>query len=108
MTLQIKNFSPLDPTSSEPIYRQIYWRFRGAISDGLLAPGDRIPAARALAKELGLARGTIDTAYSLLTAEGYLLSRGQAGTVVAPGVSVRKPSARTEHPFNATASASIR
>ena len=108
MTLQIKNFSPLDPTSSEPIYRQIYWRFRGAISDGLLAPGDRIPAARALAKELGLARGTIDTAYSLLTAEGYLLSRGQAGTVVAPGVSGRKPSARTEHPFNATASASIR
>jgi GntR family transcriptional regulator/MocR family aminotransferase len=108
MTLQIKNFSPLDPTSSEPIYRQIYWRFRGAISDGLLAPGDRIPAARALAKELGLERGTIDTAYSLLTAEGYLLSRGQAGTVVAPGVSGRKPSARTEHPFNATASASIR
>lgn len=104
MTLQIKNFSPLDPASPEPIYRQIYWRFRGAISDGLLAPGDRIPAARALAKELGLARGTIDTAYSLLTAEGYLLSRGQAGTVVAPGIGVRKPSARMEQPFNASAS----
>ena len=104
MTLQIKNFSPLDPASTEPIYRQIYWRFRGAISDGLLAPGDRIPAARALAKELGLARGTIDTAYSLLTAEGYLLARGQAGTVVAPGVNVRKPSAHTEQPLHAATS----
>jgi GntR family transcriptional regulator/MocR family aminotransferase len=108
MTLQIKHFSPLDPASPEPIYRQIYWRFRGAISDGLLAPGDRIPAARALAKELGLARGTIDTAYSLLTAEGYLQARGQAGTVVAPGISVRKPSAPMEQPFNAAASTSIR
>lgn len=104
MTLQSTHFSPLDPASSEPIYRQIYWRFRGAISDGLLAPGDRIPAARALAKELGLARGTIDTAYSLLTAEGYLLARGQAGTVVAPGINVRKPSARIEQPLHAATS----
>ena len=108
MTTKTNSFSPLDPTSTEPIYRQIYWRFRGAISDGLLAPGDRIPAARALAKELGLARGTIDTAYSLLTAEGYILSRGQAGTVVAPGINVRSLSARTEQPLNSAASASIR
>jgi GntR family transcriptional regulator/MocR family aminotransferase len=42
-----------------------------------------VPSARVLAKELGLARGTIDEAYSLLVAEGYLETRGQAGTVVA-------------------------
>lgn len=95
MTLHSQNFS-LDPGSTEPIYRQIYWRFRSAISDGLLAPGDRVPAARALAKELGLARGTIDTAYSLLTAEGYLLARGQAGTVVAAGISVSQPAASAQ------------
>ena len=96
MTTSGKPFSPLDPTSKEPIYRQIYWRFRGAITDGALTPGERIPAARALAKELGLARGTIDTAYSLLTAEGYIQARGQAGTVVAPGITVRAPSSVTE------------
>lgn len=62
MTRPAQRFSPLDPASPEPIYRQIYWRFRSAISEGILAPGDRIPAARALAKELGLARGTVDTA----------------------------------------------
>ena len=108
MANQINSFSPLDPASTEPIYRQIYWRFRGAITDGVLTPGERIPAARALAKELGLARGTIDTAYSLLTAKGYIQSRGQAGTVVAPGINVRASSAPTERPFGSAGSPSIR
>ena len=63
---------PLDSTAAEPFYRQIYDRFRGAIAGGVLKPGDRIPAARALSKELGLARGTIEEAYSLLAAEGYI------------------------------------
>jgi GntR family transcriptional regulator/MocR family aminotransferase len=94
MSATKSGFSPLDPTSSEPIYRQIYWRFRRAITDGTLRPGQRIPAVRALAKELGLARGTIDTAYSLLTAEGYIQSRGQAGTIVAPGIKLRPAQAQ--------------
>ncbi|WP_420912346.1 PLP-dependent aminotransferase family protein [Pseudomonas endophytica] len=79
--------SALDPTSGEPLYRQLYWRIRKAINAGLLKPGDRVPAARALAKELGLARGTIDSAYSLLISEGYLQASGQAGTRVALGLS---------------------
>jgi GntR family transcriptional regulator/MocR family aminotransferase len=86
MKSSAQRFSPLDPASTEPIYRQIYWRFRSAIGEGVLSPGERVPAARALAKELGLARGTVDSAYSLLTAEGYLHARGQAGTVVSAGV----------------------
>jgi GntR family transcriptional regulator/MocR family aminotransferase len=76
--------SPLDPMAGDPLYRQIYDRFRGAITNGSLKPGDRIPSARALTKELGLARGTIESAYSLLAAEGYIQARGQAGTVVTP------------------------
>ncbi|MBO1114058.1 PLP-dependent aminotransferase family protein [Bordetella petrii] len=80
------SISPLDPAAAQPLYRQIYERFRGAIASGLLKPGERIPSARALATELGLARGTIETAYSLLAAEGYVQSRGQAGTVVAAGL----------------------
>jgi GntR family transcriptional regulator/MocR family aminotransferase len=80
------SFSPIDPAAAEPIYRQIYDRFIDAIASGVLKPGDRIPSARALTKELGLARGTIDAAFSLLSAEGYILARGQAGTVVTPGL----------------------
>ena len=83
--------SPLDPTATEPFYRQIYDRFRGAIASGLLKPGDRILSARALTKELGLARGTIEAAYSLLAAEGYIQARGQAGTIVTSGLKPRAP-----------------
>jgi GntR family transcriptional regulator/MocR family aminotransferase len=88
---KVSKISPLDPTADDPFYRQIYDRFRSAIASGLLNPGDRIPSARALTKELGLARGTIETAYSLLAAEGYIQARGQAGTIVTPGLKPRMP-----------------
>src|SRR3954470_20281683 len=93
MTVKTKasKISPLDLTAAEPFYRQIYRRFRGAIASGLLKPGDRIPSARALTKELGLARGTIEAAYSLLAAEGYIQALGQAGNIVAPALKPRRP-----------------
>ncbi|NYT35759.1 PLP-dependent aminotransferase family protein [Allopusillimonas soli] len=78
----------LDQQSTDPLYRQIYDRFRRAISSGVLKPGDRIPSARALAKDLGLARGTVETAYAVLAAEGYVQARGQAGTIVTPGLAI--------------------
>jgi GntR family transcriptional regulator/MocR family aminotransferase len=87
----IASLSPLDPATTQPFYRQIYDRFRNAIASGLLKPGDRVPSVRALTRELGLARGTVDAAYSLLAAEGYILARGQAGTIVSPDLQARRP-----------------
>ena len=95
----------LDPAAAEPYYRQIYDRFRAAIASGVLKPGDRIPSARALAQELGLARGTIESAYSLMAAEGYIESRGQAGTIVTPGLAPRAPVALTVPRFPVKVSA---
>ena len=86
-------FSPLAPQESEPLYRQLYNRVRAAIAAGTLGPGDRVPSARALAKEQGVARGTVELAYALLVSEGYLLARGQAGTVVNPELQPMAPSA---------------
>jgi len=85
------SFLSLNAASDEPYYRQIYHRLRSAVAEGLLHPRDRIPSARALAVELGLARGTVESAYALLAAEGYIEARGQAGTVVAAGVQTRPP-----------------
>lgn len=90
--------APLDPAAPEPFYRQIYERIRGAIAAGLLKPGDRVPSVRALCKELGLARGTVDTAYSLLAAEGYIQPRGQAGTIVTPDLKLRASAASVAPP----------
>jgi len=67
-----------------PIYLQLYRRYREAIASGKLQPGDRVPSVRSLASELNLARGTVETAYQMLTSEGYFVARGAAGTVVSP------------------------
>jgi GntR family transcriptional regulator/MocR family aminotransferase len=75
------------PESRRPTrYREIYDRIRASITDGTLAPGDRLPSARALATELKVARGTVDTAYALLSGEGFLLTRGRSSTVVSPQI----------------------
>lgn len=51
---------------------------------GVLKPGDRVPAIRVLAEELKVARKTVETAYAILTGEGYLVSQGARGTRVNP------------------------
>lgn len=86
-------FAPLTEGANAPLYRQLYDRVRAAIAVGDLAPGDRVPSVRALAKELGIARGTVDLAYELLTSEGYLLARAQAGTDDPSGAAIRRPGA---------------
>lgn len=68
----------------DPLYRQIYQRFRAAIAAGHLKPGDRLPSMRDLAHELGAARGTVDAAYAMLAGEGYIVGRGSRGTIVSP------------------------
>ncbi|GAA4604024.1 GntR family transcriptional regulator/MocR family aminotransferase [Actinoplanes octamycinicus] len=57
---------------------------RTAVRDGRLAAGDRLPSSRALAQELGVARGTVTQVYEQLTAEGYLTSRARSGVRIAP------------------------
>ena len=56
---------------------------RAAIRESRLVAGTRLPSSRALAADLGLARGTVVEAYAQLQAEGYLNSRRGAGTWVA-------------------------
>ncbi|AXA24532.1 PLP-dependent aminotransferase family protein [Pseudomonas putida] len=69
-----------------PIYLQLYQRYREAIAKGKLRAGDRVPSVRSLASELNLARGTVEMAYQMLVGEGYFITRGAAGTRVAPGL----------------------
>ena len=76
----------LDEASATPLYRQIYGRIAGAVLDGRLPPGARLPSARSLAAQLSIARGTVETAYQLLAGEGYIVARGAAGTLVAPAL----------------------
>src|SRR6201995_5816979 len=65
-----------------PVYRQVYRRVRSEILSGRVAAGARLPSSRTLARELGVARGTVVTAFQMLAGEGYTASDGARGTVV--------------------------
>src|SRR4029453_10091842 len=72
----------LDRDGEVPLPRQLYGALREAILAGRLSPGTRLPASRVLARDLGAARNTVVAAFEQLVAEGYLASRGGAGTRV--------------------------
>jgi GntR family transcriptional regulator/MocR family aminotransferase len=67
---------------------QLTCALRGAIVQGRLTPGTRLPSTRDLAADLGLSRGLVVGAYEQLVAEGRLVGRRGSGTVVAPVVAL--------------------
>jgi GntR family transcriptional regulator / MocR family aminotransferase len=71
---------PLDGTGGRGV--GLERALRDAIRAGRLAVGTRLPSTRALAADLGWARGTVAAAYSQLVAEGWLTARAGAGTLV--------------------------
>ncbi|MGI5522034.1 TetR/AcrR family transcriptional regulator C-terminal domain-containing protein [Micromonospora sp. CA-259024] len=71
-------------TGSEPPYRRIAAEIRRRVDLGELRPGDRVPSARQLTREHGVAIATATKVLALLRDEGLVLTRPGAGTVVAP------------------------
>ena len=76
-----------DRDRAAPLTAQIVAQLRGALADGQLAAGERLPSTRALAVSLGVSRTVVTTAYAQLFAEGWLEGRHGSGTYVAPGAS---------------------
>jgi GntR family transcriptional regulator/MocR family aminotransferase len=90
----------LDRTAG-PVGRQLTDGLRQAIRDGRLSPGDRLPASRALAADLRVARNLVVAAYEELLAEGYLVGRQGSGTYVRADLppSTGRLAARPPRPF---------
>ena len=78
-------------------YQAIYQRYKQQILAGNLKPGEKVPAIRVLAADLGVAKKTVETAYNILIGEGYLVSRGARGTVVNPDLKVKPDARKTEN-----------
>ena len=72
----------LDPSSSVPLYEQLYHSLAGEMRSGTLSAGVRMPGKRRLAAELSVSVNTVDAAYQMLAAEGYLESRERSGFYV--------------------------
>lgn len=94
-----------------PLYRQLYGYIVREITAGRLAAGERLPSKRRLAADLQVSVSTVETAYQMLTAEGYLRARPKSGFTVcrierldaperpAPRVPPEPPAARWRYDF---------
>ena len=69
-------------SGSAPPTDQIRDQIGGLIASGQLAADERLPSVRQLAKDLGVAPGTVAKAYKALEADGYLTARTGGGTRV--------------------------
>src|ERR1041385_3926696 len=72
----------LNKRAEEPIYRQLIEGIRQQIEQGILRPGDRLPASRDLADSLGISRISVVNAYAELQAAGQLSAHPGRGTFV--------------------------
>ena len=82
-----------------PLHRQLYEALRGAILDGKLVGGHRLPSSRDLAKDLQMSRNTVIAALNQLMVEGYLSSHVGQGTFVTDRVLMKH---KPRRPMQAT------
>ena len=61
------------------IYEQLYEALREQILDGSIAPDEKLPSLRGLAKDLGVSVTAVDQAYDQLVVEGYIVARPKSG-----------------------------
>src|SRR3954469_10242193 len=83
-TFQDLSLNP--PSGQQELWRWLYTELRGAILDGRLKAGARMPSTRSLGMQYSLSRGTVVAAFDQLQAEGYTRTEVGSGTYVASGV----------------------
>jgi 2-aminoadipate transaminase len=79
----------LQPESHIPLYVQLRDQLRALVHSGELRSGDRIPASRELAWQLGVHRTTVANAYAELESEGLIQGHVGRGTFIC-GAPVRQ------------------
>ena len=72
----------LDAASGVPLYEQLYHSLAAEMRTGAISAGTRMPGKRRLATELSVSVNTVDAAYQMLAAEGYLEARERSGFYV--------------------------
>jgi GntR family transcriptional regulator/MocR family aminotransferase len=69
----------------------LYERICAAIACGALAAGTRLPSSRALARDLGLSRSTVELAFARLDGEGWIELRAGSGSYALAPDALRAP-----------------
>ena len=73
------------PREPEGSTEQVVSHVRDLIERGELRPGDRLPAERDLATQIGVSRPTVRAGLRALAAMGVVQSRHGSGTYIPPG-----------------------
>lgn len=74
----------LDYRDARPIYEQVRDGLRRLMVSGVIQEGEQLPSVRAMATSLAINPNTIQRAYELLEAEGYVSSVPGKGSFTAP------------------------
>lgn len=72
----------LNYRSNTPLYEQISRFVIGEMRAGRLREGEKLPSKRALCEHLRISRSTVEAAYEILAAEGYVEARSRSGYYV--------------------------
>ncbi len=83
---------------------QISAALRTLVLEGALRPGERLPATRTLARDLGVARSTVVDTFEQLGAEGLLETRTGSGTYVTSALAAQRRPFPPRKPADAPAS----
>lgn len=76
----------LNSAAPGALFEQLHDQIVAAIARGELTPGTKLNSVRSVAMEFGINPATVKKAYDQLAAEGFVITRPRAGTVVAnPG-----------------------
>ncbi|MBE7018193.1 MAG: PLP-dependent aminotransferase family protein [Ruminococcaceae bacterium] len=67
---------------SDSLYEYLYKQIKSDILEFRLAPNEKLPSKRSLAKHLNISVITVEGAYSQLLAEGYIYSQPKSGYYV--------------------------
>ena len=73
----------IDPTSRQPIYRQLCDQLREAVARGGVLPEQRLPSVRELSRTLVVNPNTIARVYTELERDGVIHTRPGLGVFVA-------------------------
>lgn len=82
-SLELLPHISVDSALEIPIYKQLAESIRAAIELGTIGQGERLPATRELAGQLGLNRTTVSAAYAMLEEAGLLQGQVGRGSFVA-------------------------
>jgi GntR family transcriptional regulator/MocR family aminotransferase len=88
----------LDRSAKAPLTEQIRKGITAAIESGVLVPGARLPSWLDLAAQLGVARGTVRTAYEKLSAAQLIVASRATGTQVADRLAIAARQEETPGP----------